>query len=90
MPVNKVSEGSPNVVDLIREGKVDLIINTPLGKTAHSDGMRIRTAAIQYGVPLLTTLSASQAAVYGIRMLMQKDITVRSLQAHYSAQLHRG
>ncbi len=84
--INKVSEGSPNAVDLIREGKIDLIINTPLGSMAHGDGMLIRTAAVRYGVPLLTTLSAAQAAVNGIQALRAKDIRVRSLQEHYRSQ----
>jgi carbamoyl-phosphate synthase large subunit len=83
MPVNKVSEGSPHVVDLIRAGKIDLIINTPLGAAAHSDGMLIRTAAVRHGVPLLTTLSAAQAAVNGIQALKTQDLRVRSLQAHH-------
>ncbi len=85
-PINKVSEGSPHVVDLIREGGIDLIINTPLGPRAHDDGMLIRTTAIRYNVPLLTTLSAAQAAVNGIRALRVKDLRVRSLQAHYRQQ----
>ena len=83
MPVNKVSEGSPHVVDLIRAGEIDLIINTPLGSVAHSDGMQIRTAAMRYGVPLLTTLSAAQAAVNGIRRCKTRELRVRSLQAHH-------
>ncbi len=82
-PVNKVSEGSPHVVDLIRDGAIDLIITTPLGSTAHGDGAAIRSAAVQYGVPLLTTLSAAQAAVGGIRALQAQDLRVRSLQAHH-------
>ncbi len=82
-PVNKVSEGSPHVVDLIRDGGIDLIITTPLGSTAHGDGAAIRSAAVQYGVPLLTTLSAAQAAVGGIRALRAQDLRVRSLQEHH-------
>jgi carbamoyl-phosphate synthase large subunit len=83
MPVNKVSEGSPHAVDLIRSGQIDLIITTPLGSVAHSDGMRIRTAAVRYGVPLLTTLSAAQAAINGIQALKTRELKVRSLQAHH-------
>ncbi len=83
MPVNKVSEGSPHAVDLIRAGEIDLIITTPLGSVAHSDGMKIRTAAVRYGVPLLTTLSAAQAAVNGIQALKTRELRVRSLQAHH-------
>ncbi|HIC90096.1 MAG TPA: carbamoyl phosphate synthase large subunit, partial [Anaerolineae bacterium] len=83
-PVNKVSEGSPHVVDLIRTGKVDLIINTPLGARAHTDGMAIRTAAIRYGIPLLTTLSAAAAAVSGIRALRSQALDVCPLPARRS------
>ncbi len=83
MPVNKVSEGSPHAVDLIRAGEIDLIITTPLGSVAHSDGMKIRTAAVRYGVPLLTTLSAAQAAINGIQALKTRELRVRSLQAHH-------
>jgi len=81
--VNKVSQGSPNVVDLIREGTTQLIVNTPLGQTSRHDGRKIRQAAIQYKVPLITTLSGAAAAVIGIRALRSKALQVRSLQAHY-------
>jgi carbamoyl-phosphate synthase large subunit len=84
-PITKVSEGSPNAVDYIKDGQIDLIINTPLGSTGHTDGMKIRAAAIRYAVPLLTTLSASQAAVSGIKALRDKALQIRSLQRH-----HRG
>jgi carbamoyl-phosphate synthase large subunit len=88
----KVSEGSPHIVDHIRAGKVNLIINTPLGAEAHSDGLTIRTAAVQYGVPLITTLSAAQAAVNGIAALREHALEVRSLQEHYhrTALTHQG
>ncbi|MCZ7574743.1 MAG: ATP-grasp domain-containing protein [Ardenticatenaceae bacterium] len=81
--INKVSEGSPHIVDRIKAGEIDLIINTPLGATAYSDGAAIRTAAVRQGVMLVTTLSAAQAAVHGIRALGAKELQVRSLQAHY-------
>jgi carbamoyl-phosphate synthase large subunit len=82
--VNKVYEGSPHTVDLIRSGKVNLIINTPLGPHTHSDGMEIRLAAINLDIPLLTTLSAASAAVAGIRALTQHSLRYRSLQDHYA------
>jgi carbamoyl-phosphate synthase large subunit len=81
--INKVSEGSPHSVDAIRTGEIDLIINTPRGAQAHYDGAMMRNAAHQYGVPILTTLSAAMAAVQGIRALQQKPLTVRSLQLHH-------
>jgi carbamoyl-phosphate synthase large subunit len=85
-PVNKVSQGSPHVVDLINAGKVNLILNTPLGPITHSDGALIRTAATRVNVPLLTTLSAAAAAVAAIQALRQKELRYRSLQDHYSRQ----
>ncbi len=83
VPVNKVKEGSPHVVDLIKAEKISLIVNTPLGPTAFDDGKSIRTEAVRHGVPLMTTLSAAQAAVNGIRALQAKELKVRSLQEHY-------
>ncbi|MFC1466426.1 MAG: carbamoyl-phosphate synthase large subunit [Candidatus Brachytrichaceae bacterium NZ_4S206] len=85
MPVNKVSEGSPHVVDYIRRGEVHMVVSTPLGQRAYTDGQAIRAAAIQYKVPLLTTLSAASAAVQAIRAIRSKDFKVRSLQAHHGA-----
>jgi carbamoyl-phosphate synthase large subunit len=84
--INKVRDGSPHIVDAIRAGQIALIINTPLGRDAHSDGKAIRVAATQYDVPLITTLSAAQAAVSGIRAVKAKQLKVRSLQEHFSRQ----
>jgi carbamoyl-phosphate synthase large subunit len=81
--VKKVTEGSPNVVDLIRAGQVQLILNTPLGPHAHSAGADIRAAATAMNVPLLTTLSAGMAAVAAIQALRQKGLSYRSLQEHF-------
>ncbi len=81
--INKVSEGSPHIVDAIRAGEIDLIINTPRGGQAHYDGRLIRGAAHLYGVPIATTLSAAMATVQGIKAVRQKPLKVRSLQAHH-------
>ncbi len=78
--IYKVSEGRPHAVDYIVNGEVDLVVNTPLGKEAFTDGAAIRRAAVAHGVPCITTLSAAAAAVEGIRALRQKELTVRSLQ----------
>jgi carbamoyl-phosphate synthase large subunit len=82
--VNKVPQGSPHVVDLIRSGEVQLILNTPLGPRAHSDGAQIRAAATLMNIPLLTTLSAGMAAVNAIQALRQQELGYRSLQVHFS------
>ena len=85
--VNKVSQGSPHVVDIIRAGQVDLILNTPLGPRAQTDGQLIRQAATAMDVPLLTTLSAAVATVAAIRALREKDFRYRSMQAHHAPRL---
>ena len=84
--INKVSAGSPHIVDALRAGEVQLVINTPLGGPAHQDGITIRSAAHQYGVPIMTTLSAAAATVQGIRALRGSPAQVRSLQAHHHVQ----
>ena len=82
--VNKFADGSPHTVDLIRSGKVQLVLNTPLGPNAHSDGAEIRSAAIAMNIPLLTTLSAAAAAVAAIQALNKRELRYRSLQTHFS------
>lgn len=82
--INKVSDGSPHILDAIRAGDIQLIINTPHGGQAHGDGNLIRGAAAQYGVPLVTTLSAALATVQAIKVLRQKPLRVRSLQEHHN------
>ena len=87
--VNKISQGSPHVIDLISNHQVNLILNTPLGSIAHSDGAEIRAAATRMGVPLLTTLSAAAAAVTAIQALRKRELSYRSLQDHYARQKNR-
>ncbi|NLG27888.1 MAG: carbamoyl-phosphate synthase large subunit, partial [Chloroflexi bacterium] len=79
-PVLKVSEGRPNGVDLIINGEIDLVINTPLGGRTYSDEHALRNAAVQYGVAVLTTLSAAQAATQAIAALRAGEMGVKSLQ----------
>jgi carbamoyl-phosphate synthase large subunit len=64
--VQKVTEGSPNVVDLIRAAGVQLVINTPAGRGARTDGYEIRAAAIAHGIPCITTIAGASAAVQSI------------------------
>lgn len=85
--VRKQSEGEgPNgektIVQLIHDGEVDLIVNTPYGTGGRLDGYEIRTAAVARSVPCLTTVQALAAAVQGIDALNHGDVGVRSLQEH--------
>jgi carbamoyl-phosphate synthase large subunit len=81
----KVSEGSPNVVDRIESGEVDMVINTPTGSGARADGYEIRRAAVARGIPCITTLSGASAAQRAIRASRSGETDVISLQ-----ELHDG
>ena len=83
LPVEVVEKAQTQIVDLIRAGKIQLVLNTPLGPHAHSDGAAIRSAAIAMNVPLLTTLSAAMAAVSAIQAMSKKELRYRSLQSHF-------
>jgi len=76
----KVGEGRPNVVDAIKNGEIQLVVNTPMGAQAREDEYEIGRSAIRYKVPVITTISGAQAAVRGIRNKMAKQINYQSLQ----------
>ncbi|MFH1736263.1 MAG: hypothetical protein ABH838_00020, partial [Actinomycetota bacterium] len=82
----KISEGSPNVLDHIKKDEIDLIINTPWGRGTRTDGYFIRTAASYYGVPLITTLSAAQAAIQGIEAMKNETYSVKAIQDYHKNQ----
>ncbi|GAB4544667.1 MAG: carbamoyl-phosphate synthase large subunit [Anaerolineae bacterium] len=85
--IAKVSEGSNAIIDAMKAGHIQMIINTSLGSQSHDDGRAIRNAAAQYRVPIMTTLSAAQASVQGIAALRKKPLRVRSLQAHHHTKI---
>jgi carbamoyl-phosphate synthase large subunit len=72
-----------DAVELIRSGKVQLVVNTPRGRGPRADGARIRRAAHQYKVPLLTTVAAARAAAAGVLERAKQPFTVKSLQEHH-------
>ena len=78
--IKKLSEGSPNVVERIEAGEVDLVINTPTGSGARADGYEIRRAAIGRGIPCITTMSGASAAQRAIRSSRSGETSVISLQ----------
>jgi len=82
--LNKLGEGSPHVVDWIENGEVDLVINTPTGTAARSDGYEIRRAAVGRGIPCITTISGGMAATRAIAAARQGEPTVISLQDLHS------
>jgi carbamoyl-phosphate synthase large subunit len=82
--INKIAEGSPHVVDWIRNGEVDMVINTPTGSGARADGLEIRSAAVRQGLPCLTTMTGASAAARAISAQREEEAEVQSLQ-----ELHR-
>ena len=79
-PIFKVGEGRPNVVDAIKNGEVQLVVNTPMGAQAREDEYEIGRSAIRYKIPVITTIAGAQAAVRGIRNIIAKQINYQSLQ----------
>ena len=82
--LNKIGEGSPHVGDHILRGDVDIVINTPAGRGARTDGWEIRRAAVERGIPCITTMTGASAAVRAMGAAPAARATVRSLQ-----ELHR-
>ncbi|HEX9823561.1 MAG TPA: carbamoyl-phosphate synthase large subunit [Actinomycetota bacterium] len=82
--VAKVSEGRPNPADLIRQGQIDLVVNTPFGRGPRGDGYEIRTAAARAGVPCVTTLQGALAAIQGIEAALSGGGEPRSLQEYHA------
>jgi carbamoyl-phosphate synthase large subunit len=85
--VHKVWEGRPNAVDLIISGRVQLLINTPLGKYSQRDDYELRRAALEHGVPYTTTMSAASAACDAVIALRSTKGDVMSLQEWYARRL---
>jgi len=82
--VYKVNEGRPNIADEIVNRKVDLVVNTPLGRESFFDDKFVRRTAMMQQVPCITTLTGAAAAVYAIRSLATEGLSVRSLQEYHA------
>lgn len=81
--VFKVNEGRPDIVDMIKNGEIAMVINTPLGASSRFDENAIGSAAILHKVPVITTISGAQAAVKGIYRTLEENWVVRSIQDYY-------
>ena len=83
-PICALANAIPNVVDEIVNGKIQLIVNTPLGRESFFDDRAVRRAATMAQVPCITTLTGASASVSAIRALRTQGLTVRSLQDYYA------
>ena len=82
----KLTEGRPNVLDMLKNGNIQLIINTPAGPVARQDEVRIRTTALYQRVPVMTTLAAAQATLRALQSLKSKPLGVKSLQEYHAGK----
>jgi carbamoyl-phosphate synthase large subunit len=83
--VHKISEGRPNILDLITNGEIKLIINTVSGHKARTDEIKIRSTATAHNVPCITTISGAEAAIMGIEAIRARDgVNVRALQDYHA------
>ncbi|MDD5505137.1 MAG: carbamoyl-phosphate synthase large subunit [Candidatus Omnitrophica bacterium] len=82
----KITEGRPNILDLMKDGKIQMVINTPSGRIPRQDEVKIRSQVILYNIPYTTTIFGAQATVNGIEMFMKKDLSVKSLQEHHKVK----
>jgi len=85
-PILKMHEGRPNIADAIKNGEIQLVINTPAGKQSVTDDSYIRKTAIRHNVPYITTVAAAVAAAEGISVRLTGDSPVRSLQERQAAR----
>jgi len=82
--VLKIGEGRPTIADLIKNGEIDLIINPPSGRKSHADQLSLRSLAVMYNVPYITTISGASAAVNGIEFLQKEEMEAKALQDYHT------
>jgi carbamoyl-phosphate synthase large subunit len=83
--VNKVYEGRPNAIDLIKNREIDLVINTSLGKKTVRDSLSLRQTTLLYKIPYATTVAGARAMALAISAMQDRELEVRSLQEYYGA-----
>jgi len=81
--VNKVREGRPHVVDMIKNGQVDLVINTTSSKKAVSESYSIRRAALTFNIPYTTTLAGAKATALAIKAIIEGELEVKAIQEYH-------
>ena len=84
--VHKIREGRPHVLDLVRNGEINFIINTPSGKIPREDEVRMRNASLARKIPIMTTVRAAQASARGIRSLQRSNLSVKTLQEYHASK----
>ena len=88
--INKLTEGRPHIVDMIKNGQINFIINTPEGAQSQKDSMYIRRSALQYRVPYTTTISGARAVIMAVEMLLKKELNIKSIQEYHKRRDYYG
>jgi len=84
-PIKKLHEGRPNISDEIKNGQIQLIINTPVGKDSKHDDSYIRMMAIQHKIPYVTSIAAAEATVAGIEAAIKNEMKIpKALQEYHT------
>ena len=78
--VLKIHEGRPHVIDWIKNNQIQLIVNTPNGQESHTDAQLLRRTALDYQLPIITTIAGSKATIAAIRSLQSQSLAVKALQ----------
>ena len=81
--VLKLADGRPNIGDLIRNGEIQLLINTPSGKGPMLDEAKIRSLAVSFNIPCITTINAARMAISGIEAARKGGLEVRAIQDYH-------
>ncbi len=89
IPIKKLHEGRPNIADAIKNNEINLIVNTPVGRSSKYDDSYIRMRAIQYKIPYITSLAAAEASVEGIQAVKKSNVLPKSLQDYHQALIKR-
>jgi len=82
-PAKKIAHGRPHVIDHIKNGEIQLVINTPSGVESAGGSHHIRRAVIQHGIPYATTVAGAAAMTSGIEALIKGDLSVMPLQSYH-------
>jgi len=85
----KIAEGCPNILDLMKSGKIQMVINTPTGRIPRQDEVKIRSLVIAYNIPYTTTISGAQATVNGLESLTKNNLAVKSLQEYHKVKIKK-
>ena len=84
--INKVREGRPHVVDMIKNGEINLVINTTSDKKAIAESYSIRRTALTFDIPYTTTLAGAKATAQAIKSMLQGELKVKTLQEYHSEE----